>query len=359
MSFVAAGGGGRRGGGASAKGARPAESSRGRRLSRRVGPCAGRSRSRPPASTRASPRRSSPSPAPAARRPVADFTRQIFASLGYRAAEPRHARRRHVRRRRLRLADDARSDHAARDARPARARGTSRISPWRPPRTASTSAASTASGWRRRASPISAATISTITRRRRPISAAKLRLFDDAAAATRRRRSSMPTATCADVFAGGGRSRGLSCSPTGERGETLRLVGSASARLRPAARDRGLSGETFAATSRSPASSRSRTPSSRPASRWPSEGEARVAEILRGLAGLEGVPGRLERIGDVRGRSVFVDYAHKPDALAHVLDALRPFTPRTARRACSAAAATATGASARSWARSPSRRPTW
>jgi UDP-N-acetylmuramoyl-L-alanyl-D-glutamate--2,6-diaminopimelate ligase len=44
-----------------------------------------------------------------------------------------------------------------------------------------------------------------------------------------------------------------------------------------------------------------------------------------------------------------VDYAHKPEALAHVLDALRPFA--TGRLVCvSAAAAIVTGASGRSWA---------
>ncbi len=43
------------------------------------------------------------------------------------------------------------------------------------------------------------------------------------------------------------------------------------------------------------------------------------------LQTLEGAPGRLERIGDVRGATVFVDYAHKPDALEKALAALRPF----------------------------------
>jgi UDP-N-acetylmuramoyl-L-alanyl-D-glutamate--2,6-diaminopimelate ligase len=40
---------------------------------------------------------------------------------------------------------------------------------------------------------------------------------------------------------------------------------------------------------------------------------------------LEGAPGRLERIGEVRGATVFVDYAHKPDALEKAIAALRPF----------------------------------
>lgn len=43
------------------------------------------------------------------------------------------------------------------------------------------------------------------------------------------------------------------------------------------------------------------------------------------LARLETVPGRLEEAGRLRnGARVYVDYAHTPDALAKVLDALRP-----------------------------------
>ena len=53
--------------------------------------------------------------------------------------------------------------------------------------------------------------------------------------------------------------------------------------------------------------------------------EGRAPEIIAGLAGLAGVPGRLERVGEVNGALVIVDYAHKPEALAHVLDSLRPF----------------------------------
>jgi UDP-N-acetylmuramoyl-L-alanyl-D-glutamate--2,6-diaminopimelate ligase len=47
--------------------------------------------------------------------------------------------------------------------------------------------------------------------------------------------------------------------------------------------------------------------------------------VFEALQKLEGAPGRLERIGDIRGASVFVDYAHKPDALEKAIGALRPF----------------------------------
>jgi UDP-N-acetylmuramoyl-L-alanyl-D-glutamate--2,6-diaminopimelate ligase len=49
--------------------------------------------------------------------------------------------------------------------------------------------------------------------------------------------------------------------------------------------------------------------------------------VLPALATLDGVKGRLEVMGLVRGGMVVIDYAHKPDALAAVLRALRPFAP--------------------------------
>ena len=47
--------------------------------------------------------------------------------------------------------------------------------------------------------------------------------------------------------------------------------------------------------------------------------------VFEALQALQGAPGRLERIGDIRGATVFVDYAHKPDALEKAMAALRPF----------------------------------
>ena len=48
---------------------------------------------------------------------------------------------------------------------------------------------------------------------------------------------------------------------------------------------------------------------------------------LEALPNLEGVPGRIEQAGRTpRGGQVFVDYAHTPDALATVLEAIRPHT---------------------------------
>ena len=50
--------------------------------------------------------------------------------------------------------------------------------------------------------------------------------------------------------------------------------------------------------------------------------------VFAALETLEGAPGRLERVGARNGAPVFVDYAHKPDALAKALQALRPYAKR-------------------------------
>ncbi|MFD2182252.1 UDP-N-acetylmuramoyl-L-alanyl-D-glutamate--2,6-diaminopimelate ligase [Rhodoplanes azumiensis] len=47
--------------------------------------------------------------------------------------------------------------------------------------------------------------------------------------------------------------------------------------------------------------------------------------VFEQLEGLEGAKGRLELVGHRCGAPIFVDYAHKPDALAKTLDALRPY----------------------------------
>jgi UDP-N-acetylmuramoyl-L-alanyl-D-glutamate--2,6-diaminopimelate ligase len=50
-----------------------------------------------------------------------------------------------------------------------------------------------------------------------------------------------------------------------------------------------------------------------------------AAAVFAALEHLAGAKGRLERIGESRGAQIFVDYAHKPDALAKALEALRPY----------------------------------
>ncbi len=50
--------------------------------------------------------------------------------------------------------------------------------------------------------------------------------------------------------------------------------------------------------------------------------------VFAALERLDGVPGRLELVGARGDAPVFVDYAHKPDALEKALAALRPYTRR-------------------------------
>ena len=52
-----------------------------------------------------------------------------------------------------------------------------------------------------------------------------------------------------------------------------------------------------------------------------------VAKALMALEKLKGAPGRLDLVGTTaNGAPVYVDYAHKPDALENVLASVRPFT---------------------------------
>jgi UDP-N-acetylmuramoyl-L-alanyl-D-glutamate--2,6-diaminopimelate ligase len=49
------------------------------------------------------------------------------------------------------------------------------------------------------------------------------------------------------------------------------------------------------------------------------------AAVFAALAQLKGAKGRLELVGESAGAPIFVDYAHKPHALAKALEALRPY----------------------------------
>jgi len=52
-----------------------------------------------------------------------------------------------------------------------------------------------------------------------------------------------------------------------------------------------------------------------------------VEIIVKALAGMQCVPGRLEAVQNTKGKRVFVDYAHTDDALLNVLETLREITP--------------------------------
>jgi UDP-N-acetylmuramoyl-L-alanyl-D-glutamate--2,6-diaminopimelate ligase len=50
--------------------------------------------------------------------------------------------------------------------------------------------------------------------------------------------------------------------------------------------------------------------------------------VFGALEGLKGAKGRLDLVGERNGAPIFVDYAHKPDALEKALAALRPYARR-------------------------------
>jgi UDP-N-acetylmuramoyl-L-alanyl-D-glutamate--2,6-diaminopimelate ligase len=52
------------------------------------------------------------------------------------------------------------------------------------------------------------------------------------------------------------------------------------------------------------------------------------AAVFAALENLKGAKGRLDLVGEKDGAPIFVDYAHKPDALAKALEALRPYVKR-------------------------------
>ncbi len=153
--------------------------------------------------------------------------------------------------------------------------------------------------------------------------AAKLRLFDtllpqDAPAIIN------ADGPYADVFLHGVRNRGLNVITTGSMGETIRLV-----EARAEGFTQALTVEAFGKTLKTtlPLLGAFQVENALVAAGLvlAVEGEGRAAEVLEGFKTLKGVSGRLEQVGEIDGAICIVDYAHKPDALAHVLDALRPF----------------------------------
>ena len=119
------------------------------------------------------------------------------------------------------------------------------------------------------------------------------------------------------------RGRGLQLFTVGARGEALKLTAAERDGFATRIDDRFLRAARTRCAYRCRAISRSRTRWSRPA--CASRPAASPSAVFAALERLEGAPGRLERIGDKAGAPVFVDYAHKPDALEKTLAALRPF----------------------------------
>jgi UDP-N-acetylmuramoyl-L-alanyl-D-glutamate--2,6-diaminopimelate ligase len=117
--------------------------------------------------------------------------------------------------------------------------------------------------------------------------------------------------------------RGLHVFTVGESGRDLKLVG-----LKPAGAGQILSLETERGEHKVtlPLIGRFQVSNALIAAGLAIAGGIDSDAVLRALENLKGAPGRLELAGKTGdGGLVFVDYAHKPDALDNALAALRPF----------------------------------
>ena len=154
--------------------------------------------------------------------------------------------------------------------------------------------------------------------------AAKLRLFTDIVAAT-----GTAVVNADDAHAGvvseAARARGLHHISVGRSGEDIRLIETEidgfAQRLRLS-----YAGRTI--TVRLPLAGAFQVENALVAAGLAlATGEASDA-VFATLEHLQGARGRLEQVGQRAGAPIIVDYAHKPDALAKALDALRPFATR-------------------------------
>ena len=151
--------------------------------------------------------------------------------------------------------------------------------------------------------------------------AAKIRLFDTLLEPGQPAVVNADGARAADVVAAA-RRRGLEVVTTGEAGETLRLAAcvragfSQNLEILAGGRTHALSLPLLGGYQASNALV---------AAGLAIATGAKIDEAIATLSSLKGVKGRLEIVGEARGGIVVVDYAHKPDALAAALDALRPF----------------------------------
>ena len=84
-----------------------------------------------------------------------------------------------------------------------------------------------------------------------------------------------------------------------------------------------------------------------------------VGAAVAGLASVQSVAGRLERIEAGQPFAVVVDYAHKPDAVDGSARRAARRHARAGSGSCSAPVATGTRASAGSWALPPPGSRTW
>lgn len=150
--------------------------------------------------------------------------------------------------------------------------------------------------------------------------AAKLRLFDVLLAPGQ---PAVLNADCdvADKVASAISARGLKLFSVGARGQDIRLV---SAVAEPDANRLVLEHEGVTHRLRLPLAGDFMVSNALVAAGLCIASGSPAADVFAALETLSGAPGRLERIGERHGAPVFVDYAHKPDALEKVLATLRP-----------------------------------
>ena len=142
----------------------------------------------------------------------------------------------------------------------------------------------------------------------------------------RRRRGQCRCRACRRFHRGRARRAALTLMTVGETGETIKLV----------SRESQGDAQALAIAPWRPdlSMSRCRWPApSRPPTRWSRRvwrsglGED-AGKVFAALEHLKGAPGRMEKVAfAVSGAPIYVDYAHTPDSLEKVLEALRPHTP--------------------------------
>jgi len=117
------------------------------------------------------------------------------------------------------------------------------------------------------------------------------------------------------------KARGLRVLTTGAKGDLLRLVG---AQARPASTLLNVVCDGQAHEIELPLAGAFMVSNALVAAGLCIATGSPAGAVLEALAHLQGAPGRLEKVGERDGAPVFVDYAHKPDALEKALLALRP-----------------------------------
>ena len=252
---------------------------------------------------------------------VAAFTRQIWAATGEAGGQHRHHRPGRAGARGLRLAHHARSGGAASLARRARRRGRhasgdgsllARPRPAPPRRRAD----------RGRRLHQSQPRPSRLSSDARGLSRRQAAAVHRPRAAARRRRDRLPITSTPTRWWRRRSSGGCGCSPSAGRARASASSTPRSTALRRCSSSRTPARPTACAC-RWSAPSRSRMRWWRPALR--SRPAASRAAVFAALAELKGAKGRLDLVGEKDGAPIFVDYAHKPDALAKALEALRPY----------------------------------